>query len=77
MKKTSKKSKFKISFSALVIPISFVIAYLVFEFIMGASDNFQGGNSENAALPGNYFGTIYKGGIIVPVLMTLLLILLY
>ncbi|MFZ4462843.1 MAG: MotA/TolQ/ExbB proton channel family protein [Bacteroidales bacterium] len=73
MKKSSQKSNFKVSFSALVIPIAFVIALIVFKFIMGASDNFQGGNSENAALPGNYFGTIYKGGIIVPILMTLLL----
>jgi biopolymer transport protein ExbB len=74
MKKSLMKGKnFKLNFSTLVIPIAFIIAVLVFKFIMGASENFQGGNPENAALPGNYFGTIYKGGFIVPILMTLLL----
>jgi len=40
---------------------------------MGDPANFQGNDHKNAALPGNFFGIIYKGGFIVPVLMTLLL----
>jgi biopolymer transport protein ExbB len=40
---------------------------------MGASSNFEGGNPEGHPLPGNYLGMVYKGGIIVPVLMGLLL----
>jgi len=68
-----KSKKFSISFSALVIPVAFVVAVLVFKFVMGAPENFQGNNHDNAALPGNYYGIVYKGGFIVPVLMTLLL----
>jgi biopolymer transport protein ExbB len=62
-----------ISFSSLVIPIALIVAVVVFKFVMGSPANFQGNNPENAALPGNYYGIIYKGGFIVPLLMTLLL----
>ncbi|MCX6240159.1 MAG: MotA/TolQ/ExbB proton channel family protein [Bacteroidia bacterium] len=57
----------------MVIPVSLGIAILVFLFIMGASSNFQGNNSDNAPIPGNFLGVIYKGGFIVPVIMMLLL----
>lgn len=70
----SKKRGFKLSFAMLVIPVALVISILVYFYIMGNPANFQGDNPENAALPGNYFGIIYKGGFIVPILMTLLLI---
>lgn len=68
--------KFQSAFSASVIPVSFVIAVLVFNLIMGASGNFQGNNSANAPIPGNFLGVIFKGGFIVPVIMTLLLTVL-
>jgi biopolymer transport protein ExbB len=68
--------KFQSVFSALVIPVSFVIAVLVFNLIMGDNGNFQGNNSANAPIPGNYLGVIYKGGMIVPIIMTLLLTVL-
>jgi len=57
----------------LVIPVSLVIGILIFWFIMGDPANFQGGNRENQPIPGNFFGIIYKGGFIVPILMCLLL----
>jgi biopolymer transport protein ExbB len=40
---------------------------------MGNPSNFQGNNPANSPIPGNYLGTIYKGGFIVPLLMTLLI----
>jgi biopolymer transport protein ExbB len=43
---------------------------------MGDGSHFIGGDSKNAPLPGDYFGTVYKGGFIVPILMTLLLTVL-
>ncbi len=71
--KTTESKKINISFSSLVIPVALIVALLVFKFIMGNPENFQGNNPENAAVPGNYYGIIYKGGFIVPVIMTLLL----
>jgi biopolymer transport protein ExbB len=69
-------SRFQNSFAALVIPIAFVIAIFVYFFVMGAPSNFQGNNSDNSPMQGNYLGIIYKGGYIVPILMTLLITVL-
>jgi biopolymer transport protein ExbB len=60
-------------FSSLVIPVSLAIGIYVYLNIMGDPANFQGGNTENSPIPGNYYGVIYKGGFIVPILMALLL----
>ena len=60
-------------FSAAVIPVALVISIIVFITIMGDPSNFQGNDPENSPIPGNYFGVIYKGGFIVPILMCLLL----
>jgi biopolymer transport protein ExbB len=74
MKKSESKSKkVNVGFSAWVIPVALVIAILVFNYIFGDPKNFIGNDRHNAALPGNFFGTIFKGGFIVPVIMTMLL----
>lgn len=75
------KSKFSLSglfsgFAMIAIPMVFVVAFFVYFYIMGNPQNFQGGNPANHPLPGNYLGIVYKGGIIVPVLMGLLLMVL-
>lgn len=64
---------FKSAFSALVIPVALVVAFFIYYLIMGNPGNFQGNDPENSPLPGNFLGVIYKGGIIVPILMSLLL----
>ncbi|MEN9523675.1 MAG: hypothetical protein RL065_2052 [Bacteroidota bacterium] len=63
-------------FAMIVIPAAFVVAFCLWKFGMGNGANFQGGNNENAPLPGNFLGIIFKGGIIVPGLMTLLMTVL-
>lgn len=59
--------------AGIVILACFVIAVCFFEFVLGNPSNFMDNNPANHPLPGNYFGTIYKGGYIVPVVITLLL----
>lgn len=66
-------NNFQNAFSASVIPISLVVAIIVYIVVMGAPSNFQGNNHDNAPIPGNYFGVVYKGGFVVPILMCLLL----
>jgi len=66
----------KAIFAAIVIPAALIIAFLVFKFILGNPANFMENNPENLPLPGNYLGTIYKGGFIVPILMALLIIVI-
>ncbi len=43
---------------------------------MGNPVNFEGGNPAGQPLEGNYLGIIYKGGYIVPILMTCVLVLI-
>jgi len=64
------------AFAAIVIPLAFVVALVLFNFVLGNNANFQGNNNENLPLPGNMLGTIYKGGVIVPVLLTLLILVI-
>jgi biopolymer transport protein ExbB len=60
-------------FAMVAIPIEFIIAIIIFTQVMGNPSNFIDNNPANLPLTGNYLGTIYKGGLVVPVLMTLLL----
>jgi biopolymer transport protein ExbB len=64
---------FKSGFSKAVIPVALLTAILIFLFIFGNPKNFMGNDPHNQPIPGNYFGMIYKGGYIVPVLICLLL----
>ena len=57
--------------ASIVILICFILAVCIYLFVFGASANFKDGNNANAPL--NLLGTVYKGGIIVPVLLTCLL----
>jgi biopolymer transport protein ExbB len=54
----------------LVIPILLLISYLVYYFVFGDASHFQGGDNKNQPLGGDFFGIIFKGGVIVPILMT-------
>jgi biopolymer transport protein ExbB len=53
-----------------VIPILFIIAELVFHLVFGDGKHFQDGDNTKLPLPGDYFGTVYAGGFIVPILFT-------
>jgi biopolymer transport protein ExbB len=75
-KNNESKGGMKALFSAVVIPCALAVAFLIYVFILGNGANFQGGSHDNAPIPGNYLGVIYKGGFIVPILMALLMIVL-
>ncbi len=61
---------------ALVIPILLAIGILVFIFVFGNPSHFVDNDPEKGPLPGDYFGTVYKGGFIVPILFTCFLCVL-
>jgi biopolymer transport protein ExbB len=63
-------------FAASAILIAFVVAYLLFTNVMGNPVNFEGGNPKGTPLEGNFLGIIYRGGFIVPLLMTCVLVLI-
>jgi biopolymer transport protein ExbB len=63
-------------FAVSAILIAFVVAYILFTQVMGNPVNFEGGNNKGQALEGNFLGIIYRGGFIVPILMTCVLTLI-
>lgn len=64
-------------FAILAVPICIAIGYIFYIFVLGNEANFQGGNPENHPVEsgiGKWFGTVHKGGAIVPILISTLLI---
>lgn len=53
-----------------IIVICFILAICFYELFLGNGSNFHGG--DNSGEPANMLGTIYKGGVVVPVIFTLL-----
>jgi biopolymer transport protein ExbB len=62
------------AFAAIVILVAITIGILIYVFVLGNPNNFEGGDPKNNPLPGNYLGVAYKGGILVPVGIGLLII---
>ncbi|HKK78856.1 MAG TPA: MotA/TolQ/ExbB proton channel family protein [Phaeodactylibacter sp.] len=60
----------------VAIPISLVIAYFIYTYILGDPANFVGNDPANEPLRNNYLGVIYKGGYIVILLISFMIILL-
>lgn len=66
----------KSGFAAVVIPVEMLLAIAIYLLVLGNPANFQGNDPANHPLPGNYLGVVYKGGYIVPILISLLLMVL-
>lgn len=57
-------------FPYIVIISLLIVSYCIWKFVFGAPANFADNDNTKDPLPGNYMGTIYKGGFIVPLLLT-------
>jgi biopolymer transport protein ExbB len=58
-------------FLTAVVITTTAVAFVIFFFILGNPDNFK--DAESRLVPNNLLGTIYTGGYIVPILITLTL----
>lgn len=76
METTKKTQVVGIKNAGIVIICCFIVAVCIFQFLLGNPSNFMNNDPNNHPLPGNFMGTIYKGGVIVPVIQTLLLTVL-
>jgi biopolymer transport protein ExbB len=61
--------------TGIIILACLFVGTLVWKFLMGAASNFEGGDAENGH-PLNTLGQVYKGGVIVPVLLGMLLMVI-
>ena len=75
MENKASSSKFSSMFAAIVIPATIVIAILLFKFLLGDPANFEGADPDKGH-PLNTLGTVYKGGVIVPILMAFFMMVL-
>jgi len=64
-----RSNKFTSLFAVIAIPVIIAACLLLFFFVLGNTSNFEGGDPVQGH-PLNYLGTVYKGGIIVPFLMS-------
>lgn len=75
-------------FATSVIVLSIIVCILVYLFILGSTSNFEGTHTKafmfmyeeteelSKAHPTNTFGIVYRGGFIVPILMSIVLIII-
>lgn len=62
-------------FTPLVILICCLLGWAVYQFVLGDPSNFEGNNIANHPKKGNFYGIVYKGGFIVPILIAIVLII--
>jgi biopolymer transport protein ExbB len=72
---TGLSDQLKSGFALIVIPATLILSYLLFIFVLGNESNFSNGDPVKGD-PQNYLGIIYKGGIIVPFLMSFFIMVL-
>jgi len=73
---SSLKDALQSAFASGAIIIALIISFILYFKVLGAPVNFKMGNPAGEPMDGNYLGIIYKGGYIVPLLMSLILILI-
>lgn len=66
------KSNFSSWFAALAIVFAILAGFLIYYLILRDPHNFKGGDPEKGH-PENFLGTVAKGGVIVPILLSVLI----
>jgi biopolymer transport protein ExbB len=72
-------NKAKSFFASVTMLIIFVFAVVFYMFVLGNPNKFQGGDLNNHPIEegvGKWLGTVYKGGFIVPILMSFFLMVI-
>lgn len=73
---TKQESKLKSQFASFAIPLLVATGICIYMFVLGNPSNFEGGDPNNHPVPegvAHVMGLVYKGGFIVPILISLVL----
>jgi biopolymer transport protein ExbB len=73
VKKEGKESNGSGINSGVIIALCMVAGILIWKYIMGDGSHFKGGDNSGEPIPGDYLAMVYKGGVIVPILLGCLL----
>ena len=57
----------------IILVICCILAYCFYFFVLGDPSHFQNGDPKGHPMPGDLMGTVYKGGFVVGLILTLLL----
>lgn len=71
-----KDSKFSSMFASFAIPVLVAVGFIIYYLVLGNPNNFEGGDPKNHPVAegiGHTLGLIYKGGLIVPILLSLVM----
>jgi biopolymer transport protein ExbB len=74
--KPASSGSFSTVFAFAIIPIVLGLGILIFKTVLGNPANFEGGDPNGHPIPGNLLGMMYKGGILVPVLIGVFLLVI-
>ncbi len=70
------EGKFNSYFASFAIPVLVAVGICIYMFVLGNPGNFEGGDPKNHPVQegvGHVLGLVYKGGFIVPILLSLVL----
>ncbi|GAB4143708.1 MAG: MotA/TolQ/ExbB proton channel family protein [Bacteroidia bacterium] len=70
-----KTSNVQAYFNVGIMIVLYIVSYMIFAKVLGSPANFENNDPEKGH-PINTFGTIYKGGFIVPILITINLVVI-
>jgi len=73
---SSLSGSLKSTFTIAAIVIEIALAFAIYYLLLVDGTHFQGGDNHNHPVPGDYLGIIYKGGVLVPVLIALLMMVI-
>ncbi len=82
--KLDSKRSMQTWFSPVVIVLTILLGFFIYKFILGDPSHFEPcppnvtdcDPTSNHPLPGDYFGIVYKGGVIIPLAIALLLMII-
>ena len=63
-------------FATLTVPLCIIISAIIFFFILGDASHFKGGDNTGEPADGDVFGIVYKGGKLVPLVMSYVLMVI-
>lgn len=72
VEKTTSSSGLSNIFAAITVVACIIIGFSIWHFVLGNPSNFQNNDPSGDPLPGNLQGMMYKGGIVIGVLIGLL-----
>ncbi|GAB2985753.1 MotA/TolQ/ExbB proton channel family protein [Mucilaginibacter puniceus] len=73
---TKKEGSGSSLFATLTVPICIAVAICIYIFVLGDASHFKGGDSSGDPNEGDLFGTMYKGGKLVPIGISYFLMLI-